>query len=422
MTRTLLPLLVSAITFAACTNLQDIQPPGKEVASKSQRITQAAPDADVAAAATANTALGLALLAQHPGGNFILSPYSITSATSLLSAGAQGDTLTGIEQALQQTLPAAQHHRAMNTVAAALETRGATAKGKDGKPFRLVSTNQLFAQVGQHLETAYLDTLAQEYGAGLRLLDFSTDAARQSINQWVGQRTEGKIPDLFAANSLLGARLAVVNTLYFNAAWSEAFTTAQTASAPFTLLDGTKISVPTMHNAKLEKGRAAVVDGVQVLELPYDGDDVSLVVLAPSAGSFGDFEKDLDAAQVQRLSAAVQASTLDVRLPKFKFNSQLDLAPGLQALGMKDAFDASKADFSGMTGDRSLFVGVAVHQAVIILDESGTEAAAATGFGGFATSAPLQSQVVTIDRPFLFFIRDVKTGVALFTGRVVDPR
>lgn len=415
------PLLLAALVLSACSDPSDIKPPGDEVASKAQRITQPAPDEDVAEAAASNTALGLKLLARHEG-NFIVSSYSITAAASLLAAGAKGDTLGGVEHALQQTLPAARHHRAMNTLEAALESRGATAKGKDGKPFRLVVSNQLFGQKGQHFESAYLDTLAQEYGAGLRLMDFSSDAARVSINQWVSQRTEGKIANLFAPNSLLDARLAVVNTLYFNAAWGDSFPAANTKSEPFHLLEGNQVDVAMMRNAKLAGGKSAVVDGVQVLELPYDGGDVSLVVLAPPVGAFSSFSAGLDASKVSRLVEALQASELDVRLPKFNFRSELELEPDLEALGMKDAFDASKADFSGMTGDQSIFIGVAVHQAVIILDENGTEAAAATGFGGFTTSVPLDPVSVTIDRPFVFFIRDVKTGVTLFTGRVVDPR
>lgn len=417
MTRT---LALALLALTAC-DPGAVPPPGEEVASKAQRITAAAPDADVAAAVNSNTALGLELLARHPDGNFLLSSYSITAAASLLSAGAGGDTLRGIETALQQTLPAAQHHRAMNTLEAAVESRGANAKGKDGKPFRLVVSNQLFAQKGQHLESAYLDTLAQEYGAGLRLLDFSTDAARQSINTWVSQRTEGKIAELFERDSLLGARLAVVNTLYFNAAWAESFAAANTTRQPFTLLDGSQASVSMMRNRRLTQARSAIVDGTQVLELPYDGGDVSLVVLAPSTGQFETFARGLDAATVATLVAALQIAPHDVSLPKFNFATELQLRTELQSLGMVDAFAPDKADFSGMTGDRSLYVDEAIHKAVIALDESGTEAAAATGFSTRAVSLPPEPVVVVIDRPFLFFIRDVKTGLMLFTGRVVNP-
>ncbi|MCU0697698.1 MAG: serpin family protein [Myxococcaceae bacterium] len=415
----LAPLVV--VVMAGCTDLRDVAPPGEEVSSKAQRITQSAPEADLEAATTANTALGLALLARHPEGNFIVSPASITAATSMLQAGARGDTRTGIVKALQQTLPEAQHHRAMNTLEAAIESRGATAKGKDGKPFRLINTNQLFGQKGQRFEPAYLDTLAQEYGAGLRLLDFSTDAARVTINQWVGQRTEGKIPALFAPNSLVGARLAVVNTLYFNAAWDEVFDRTSTKSHPFTLVDGTEVQVPMMRNTKLRGAKAAVVDGTQVLELLYDGQDVSLVVVAPPVGRFAAVAAGLDAATLNALVKQGRGGRFDVRLPKFKFDTSLELAEDLKALGMTNAFDPTKADFSGMTGQPELFIGVAVHQAVIILDESGTEAAAATGFGAFPTSAAPQPTEVIIDRPFLFFIRDVKTGLVLFAGRVVKP-
>lgn len=409
------------VVLTGCTDLRDIAPPGEEVASKAQRITQAAPDSDVESASVANTALGLAMLAQHPDGNFLFSPYSVTSATSMLEAGARGPTQAGIVKALQQTLSEPQHHRAMNTLEVALESRGAAAKGKDGKPFRLIATNQLFGQKGQRFEQPYLDTLAQEYGAGLRLLDFSTDAARVSINQWVAQRTEGKITDLFPPSSLIGARFAVVNTLYFNAAWSDAFPKTGTKNEPFHLLDGSTIDVAMMRNTKLASAKAAVVDGVQVLEVPYDGEDTSLVVVAPPVGRFTDFVRGLDASKLHGLVAHVGQGTFDVRMPKFKFTTSFDLTGDLKALGMTDAFVDGKADFSGMTGTNDIFIGVAVHQAVIILDESGTEAAAATGFGGFATSVPPPPTEVIIDRPFLFFIRDMKTGVVLFAGRVVNP-
>jgi serpin B len=413
--------ILASFVLAACTDPRDIMPPGEEVRSKAQRITQEASDQDLAEATAANTALGLKLLAQKPEGNFMVSSYSISAATSMLAAGATGDTLGGIEHALQQTLPAARHHRAMNTLEAQLEARGKTAKGKDGKPFRLVVSNQLFAPRGQHFESGYLDTLAQEYGAGVRLLDFSKDTARTSINQWVSQRTEGKITELFAPNSLLDARLAVVNTLYFNAAWEDAFPASKTTQQPFTLLDGQKVSVAMMRNNELQQGKSAIVDDVQVLELPYDGGEVSLVVMAPQVGEFAGFTQSLDASKVARLTQALESKTLDVSLPKFNIRSDLDLKPALEALGMKDAFDPSKADFSGMTGDQSIFIGVAVHKTVIILDESGTEAAAATGFGGFTTSVPATPVKVVIDRPFVFFIRDLKTGATLFTGRVVNP-
>jgi serpin B len=252
------------------------------------------------------------------------------------------------------------------------------------------------------------------------LLDFSTDAARVSINNWVAQRTEGKIPSLFAPDSLLGARLAIVNTLYFNAAWEAVFDASKTKAEAFHLLDGTTVDAPMMRNSKLSSARAALVDGVQLLELPYDGGDVSLLVVAPATGTFTTFSKDLTASRLDDLTSKLTSGLLDVRLPKFKFDSRLELGDDLKALGMASAFAPGTADFSRMAPD--LFIGVAVHQAVIVLDESGTEAAAATGFGVFTTSLPPEPTEVVINRPFLFFIRDAKTGLVLFSGRVVDPR
>lgn len=405
------------VSLAACADPRLISPPGEAVVSKAQRITEPAPDEDLAEATKANLGMGLALMAKHPDGNFVFSPYSITAATSRLEAGAKANTLDGIVTALKQTLSPARHHRAMNTLEAALASRGQNAKGADGRPFRLVVSNQLFAQKGQHLEAPFLDTLAQEYGSSVQLLDFSNDAARVNLNRWVEQRTEGKITELFAPASLLDARLAIVNTLYFNAAWAGAFEKSKTTREPFHLLEGSA-EVAMMRNSNLD-GSSAVVDGTQVLELPYDGGELSLIVIAPKLGSFGSFVQGFDASAYARLTDQLEPHPLDVRLPKFAFDSGFDLAADLIDLGMSDAFEG-RADFSGLTGDRTLSISGAVHKAVIVLDENGTVAAAATGFAG-PPSLPPQPLEVVIDRPFLFFIRDVKTRVVLFAGRVVNP-
>jgi serpin B len=413
--------LLVLLTLNACTaDLRDIAPPGDARASTAQRITQAAPTADVQEASRSNTALALRLLARNPDGNLIFSPYSITVATSMVAAGANGSTLTGITTALQQTLPGPRHHRALNTLDAAVSTRGASARGTAGRPFRLVVTNQLFADRSLSFEAPFLDTLAQEYGSGLRLLDFARNAAEAPINQWVSQRTEGKIPQLFQPGALEGSVAAIVNTVYFNAAWDEAFPQANTRTAPFTRLDGQRASVSMMRSGPLQGARAALIDEVQVLELPYDGKEVSLLVLAPQAGSFTSFAQQLTASRLETLMERLVAGSFDVQLPKFRTTSSLDLKADLQALGMSEAFDQGLADFSPMTGNRDLFIRRAVHQAIIELDENGTEAAAATGFGFGRVSLPIVEEIV-IDRPFLFFIRDAATGVVLFAGRVVNP-
>lgn len=412
--------LVAVLSLFAC-GAPKTPPPGELAGSKLERVTAAAPASDLEQAVGNNGDFALDVykkLAAN-GGNVVFSPHSISVALAMTYGGARNATAQGFEQAMHQSLPAPRFHRAMNTLDLALASRGQGAAGKDGGPFRLNIDNQLFSQKGFTLETPFLDLLATEYGAGVRLLDFASqpEPSRAQINDWVETNTNGLIPELLPQGSITSdTRLTLVNTVYFNAGWKKTFDKADTHDGAFARLDGSTKQVPMMSGEGLP-GAHGVRNGVQVVTLPYDGEEVDLVVLAPPVGSFLSFEAALTAAEVQAHVAAAQGQSLNLQLPKFDFKTRAGLNQILSSLGMADAF-SDAADFTGMRAEGGLQITDVVHEAVIKTDEAGTEAAAATGVVVGTTSMP---SFIEVNRPFVFAIRDRATGALVFLGRVVDP-
>jgi serpin B len=420
MTLARLPALLVALALSACGN---VTPPGELASSQQQRITQAAPQADLESTVASNTAFALDVYRKlaSPGTNVVFSPYSITTALAMTWAGAASTTSTAFASTLHANLPPSQFHRSMNTLDAALRSRGAGAQGQNGGPFRLNVLNQLFSQKGFVMVPAFLDLLAQEYGAGVRLMDFVAQAepARQAINAWVSSATAGLIPELLTKGTVdASTRLVLVNTVYFDAAWRTTFDHNATRDAAFSLLDGTSKQVKTMTVSSVAGGASAVVGTTQVLELPYDGSEVSMVLLVPAQGSFSSFEDSLTGAELQRHLAALQPGTFGVELPKFSLKTNADLTQVLSALGLGIAF-SPQADFSGLTTSEPVAITGVLHDAVIKVDEAGTEAAAATAVVVGTTS--VGPSAIPVNRPFVFLIRDVATNAVIFMGRVVDP-
>jgi serpin B len=187
---------------------------------------------------------------------------------------------------------------------------------------------------------------------------------------------------------------------------------------PFYLLGGGEVTVPMMRQT--ESFGYAEGDGYQAVELPYDGGELSMVILLPQAGNFGAFENSLDSQQIDGIIESLEGRQVTLAMPKFEFESEFSLRETLAAMGMPIAFSGS-ADFSGMTGNRDLYIADVVHKAFVSVDEAGTEAAAATAVVMEETAIPGEPVEVTIDRPFIFLIRDIETGAILFVGRVVNP-
>jgi serpin B len=355
-------------------------------------------------------------------GNLFYSPHSISLALAMTYAGARGETEQQMADTLHFLLAQDDLHRAFNALDIELASRGEGAQGKDGEGFRLNIVNAIWGQKDYQFLTEFLDKLAQNYGAGLRLLDFisAPEESRITINEWVSEQTEEKINDLIPQGAInFLTRLVLTNTIYFNAAWQYPFEESDTRDGTFYLLDGSGVTVPMMHQT--EEFGYAEGDGYQVVELPYDGGELSMVILLPRPGRFEDFESSLDSQRVAAMIPDLERRQVILTMPKFEFESEFSLKKTLATMGMPVAF-SDGADFSGMTGGRELLISDVIHKAFVSVDEAGTEAAAATAVIMRATALPIGEPVeVSLDRPFLFIIRDIGTGAVLFVGRVANP-
>jgi serpin B len=382
---------------------------------------------DLALLARGNTAFAAALYRELRGaeGNLFFSPYSISLTLAMVYGGARGSTESQMADALRFLLPQDRLHPAFNALdqtIAAYQKSDQDPGSKDDLGFQLELANSIWGQDGFPFLAAYLDLLAQNYGAGMRVADFAADpqASRRTINDWVEQQTGGRIVDLLPEDAITAlTRLVLANAIYFKARWQTPFDPESTKEGTFTLLDGSPVRVPMMTPGGPATLPYAEDKDCQAVGLPYIGGNVRMVLLMPAAGGFDAFEQGLTDSRLESILAALSARSVVLTMPKFGVRSAFDLIPPLQALGMTDAFGA--ADFSGIDGQKDLFISSAVHQAFVAVDEIGTEAAAATAAAVSLTAGPVRPIAVTIDRPFLFLIQDPQTNTVLFLGRVVDP-
>ncbi|MEA3442297.1 MAG: serpin family protein [Chloroflexota bacterium] len=398
---------------------------GEVIQSEKPRITSPEVDeADLTTLVSGNNAFAFDLYQTVRGtdGNLFYSPCSISLALAMTYAGARGETAQQMADTLHFLLNQDSLHPAFNALALELAHRGEGAHGKDDEGFRLNIVNAIWGQKDYHFLATFLDLLAENYGAGLRILDFAhePEESRITINEWVSDQTEGRIKDLVPPGSITAlTRLVLTNAIYFNAAWQYPFDEDATRDGSFHLLGGGEVAVPMMSQEKFLG--YAEGDGYQAVELPYDGRQLSMVILLPQSGQFETFEKSLDARRVDDILKTLESSQVALTMPRFKFESSFSLREPLTAMGMPDAF-STNADFSGMTGNQDLFISDVVHKAFVSLDEAGTEAAAATAVIMALTAAPPGATVeVTVDHPFIFLIRDIETNTILFVGRVVNP-
>ena len=389
-----------------------------ELRSNKARVTAPVVSSDDAATfANDNLAFSvdmyLALRSSQPG-NFVFSQTSISTALAMLYAGAGTTTAAQMSDTLHFSLPAARLHAAFNALDLALTTPPPRSQPA---AFRLTFANSIWIQDGFSVLPAYLDTLAENYGAGLFVEDFQTapEPARNAINGWVADRTEGQIPSLFPQGSINTlTRLVLANAVFFHGDWKVPFK-KDSPNEVFHALTG-DVSVPTMHgnyNAAIWSGA-----GWNAAAIDYVGNTASMIVVVPDAGTFAAFESGLTVESLNAILAGARPSgSADLIMPRFKFSTDVGLNETLSALGMPEAF-GDRADFSGINGARDLRVQSVIHKAIIAVDEKGTTASAATGVSVGVTSVP---PTLVVDRPFLFFVRHNPTGAILFQGRVVDP-
>lgn len=359
--------------------------------------------------AKGGNALGYDLFRRAPAGELAISPASIGIALAMAELGAKNATAAQ----MKARLPGAP------------EEWGALAGALQGEDLRIA--NRIFLEKTYRFEPPFLEKTASAFGAPAEGVDFASapQPSRVHINDWVAGQTQQRIKDLIPADGVTSdTRFALVNAIYFLGTWKTPFVKELTENADFAAPGGTR-KVPTMQLSR--RLRSGAAEGARFVELPYADDRLAMTVIVPER--IADLEKALSTDVVARIDLALKSQTTRVLLPRFEIDpaSSLSLGDALVALGMKDAFDREKADFTAMANppkpaDR-LYVSKVFHKAFVKVDEKGTEAAAATAvIGAKGGGAPAPPFEVRADRPFVFLIRERTTGLVLFLGRVLDPK
>ncbi len=368
----------------------------------------------------ANTAFALQLYGKlrSTGGNLALSPYSISSALAMTYAGARGDTARQMEQTLHFDQSKTGLHERFGRLDAALKA----AQGSN----ELSIANSLWPQAKYPFREEFLNLLKRDYGATVTPLNYEREAepARVTINQWVDDKTRHKIAEIIGPGVLNAlTRMVLVNAIYFKGTWATPFPESATQPDKFYAQPDTAFTVPFMHER--DHFRYGENDQLQVLALPYIGRQLEMVILLPRLrDGIGPLESSLTPASLAAWTSGMRNQQVNVALPRFKMSSGFSLAQALKAMGLNDAFDPSRADFSGMDGRAHwLYLSAVLHKAYVEVNEKGTEAAAATAVVVGARAVRIQEppREFRADHPFLFLIRDSTTGSILFMGRVAKP-
>ncbi len=380
---------------------------------------------DVQKVVTGNTAFALNLYSElkTTGGNLFFSPYSLSMALAMTYGGARGQTAEQMARVLQfPTLPNNKLHAAFGALKARMDSI------QKGGTVQLNIANALWPQKGYPFLNKYLNLLKSQYGGSVTPLDYkeNKEAACQAINHWVEEQTQHKITDLIQPGSLNSlTRLVLANAIYFKGQWATPFNPNATVKDTFhqTVIK----DVPCQMMKKQETFAYTETPDLQIVELPYAGKELSMVILLPrTVDGIGTLENSLSAKKLTEWFGSLKKKTVMVHLPKFLQTSTFNLAEILEKMGMTLAFD-NKADFSGMNGHTNdLFIGVVRHKAYVDINEKGTEAAAATAIT-MRMSARLGEREVPIpvfraDHPFIFLIVDKNTSSILFMGRVNEPK
>ena len=355
-------------------------------------------------------------LAASEKGNLFFSPYGISSALAMTYAGAAGETAAEMGRVLRFREPNDRLHEAFGKLIRSVDAAGKSGQGT------LITANSLWGQRGSGFEKDFLAVARRRYGAGLQEADFmaNPETARQAVNAWVEEATRGKIAELIAPGGVNAqTSLVLAAAVYFKGVWASEFNKAETRDDAFKPGAGKEVRVPLMHQTA--KFGYLETPEFQVLELPYKGGSLSMVVLLPAdAAGLKALEGRLSEKELTGWLGRLKETKVEVYLPNFKTTSQFELGPALQSMGMKSAFGGG-ADFSGMDGRRDLHLSAAVHRAFVAVDEEGTEAAAASA-AVMTTQAVESYPVFRADHPFLFLIRERTSGSVLFVGRLTNPR
>jgi serpin B len=416
--------LILALALGGCAKAS------ASLSSSKPRLAPAAPQQDLDALAADNNAFAFDLYHAIAGGenNLLFSPYSLSQALAMMYARARAETAQEIADTLHFSLPQERLHPAFNALDLDLRSRASpppeSKPGNKGQEigFELNIANAVWGQQGYPYRSEYLGLLAQNYGAGLQLVDFqkSAEEAVKVINHWVSEATNNRIRNILDSLDS-DTRLVLANAVYFNAGWDMPFDEENTYSEPFHLLDGQTKNVDMMHQT--ESFPYSEGESWQAVELPYSNRDFGMAIILPREGQFRQIEEQMTGQWVKDVLQKIQVHEVILSMPKFRFETTaIQLRNTLSEMGMPGAF-SSKADFSGIS-DEPLDIDSLLHKAFIQVDEKKTEAAAVTVLEeaptGPAPELP-EAYEMRIDRPFIFLIRDKRTNTILFVGRVMDP-
>ncbi|MFH1227997.1 MAG: serpin family protein [Planctomycetota bacterium] len=356
-------------------------------------------------------------------GNLFFSPYSISTALAMAYAGARNETAKQMATTLHFNLESDRLAQAC----AELIKGMAPSKPED---YQINIANALWGQQDYKFLPGFLDLNNKYYKAGLNPVDFlkATEEARQTINKWVEVQTNDKIKDLIQKGVLTpDTKLVLTNAIYFKGNWMTQFDKNKTVDADFNLADKTKVKTPMME-LRDKKGFPIKIPIMRntdfmMIKLPYNGKELSMLIILPHKyDGISACEKLLTAENINKWQASLAEEKLPVYLPKFKLTLEFELSDMLKSLGMSDAFGYPQADFSGMGGTKELFIDNVIHKAFIEVNEEGTEAAAATAVIAPTGAPPKAPSVFRVDHPFIFLIRDERSGSILFMGRVMNPK
>jgi serpin B len=348
--------------------------------------------------------------------NIFFSPYSISTALSMVYEGARGETAEQIETVFGFSADPTDRRAAVAAIYNDLNLKNSK--------YSLQVANSLWAQNDYPFLKEYVSVLKNYYAAESNNLDFSNrpEESRKIINSWVEDKTKEKIKDLFPQASIQSdTRLVLANAIYFKGNWARQFDPKNTATSDFYLDSKETIKVSMMNSfGEDSKFNYFEDENLQALKMPYDGEKISMIVLLPKENDLNSISGYLSHEKINEINKSLSETRVNISFPKFTFETKYFMNQTLMEMGMPLAF-SNGADFSGMTGNRELKIGFVVHQAFVEVNEEGTEAAAATGVTMVKTSMPTPPIIFNANHPFVFMISEEETGNILFLGKVLDP-
>ncbi len=346
--------------------------------------------------------------------NLFYSPASISIALAMTYAGARGDTEKQMANVLNFTLPQDRLDPAYSKLIENL---------KSNKDYELIIANALWLQKDYKFLQKFLNTMEKYYKGGFNEVDYAAnpEGARIKINDWVSRETKEKIKDILKPEDITRlTRLVLTNAIYFKGKWQTEFDKKSTRDEDFYLINGQKTKVKMMYQKNTFNYYEN--DDLQLLEIPYKGNKISMVIILPKVGKFKTVENMMDEKKLQEWLKNAMKTKVKAYIPRFKFTQRFNLSKNLYDMGMEDAFNPAAADFSGIDGERGLYISKVIHKAFVEVNEEGTEAAAATAVIIDTKALVLTEELVfKADHPFIFLIRDKETRSILFMGRVMDP-